>query len=420
VTQQDASANPGSVRRRHVIYVQGYDPRGLAEYYRMFRGEYRKFCALYGLTGTIGKIAKSEKTDDPFTTTWPLATSGAGWQVDTTYEFLRWDDIIRADFTQSAWLKTYNALITLFWLIVDGTLAKFTRFNWRFTCFVLYAYAVLISHLLVSALCGLVIDRIASVFMPSPWPLAAGIVTFAALVFWLITRTEQRTYMLYMFNDITSTYRYAHRRRPDWEQRFDLFAQSVVDAVKTTAADEVVIIGHSSGSFVAIDVLARALDRDPKLGEHGPGVALMTVGSNIPTAGFQPGADWYRKKLAQIAVAPAVDWVDFQSRKDVMNFFAFDPIAAHGIDVGAARRNPTVVPVRFRDIVTPQNYPRFRWRFFELHFQFLRANQRRGVAYDYFMICCGPFDLMTRATRPAEVLAATGLETGLKPPDLTA
>ena len=42
------------VHRRLVIYVQGYDPRGLAEYYRMFRREFRRTCELYGLTGKIG------------------------------------------------------------------------------------------------------------------------------------------------------------------------------------------------------------------------------------------------------------------------------------------------------------------------------------------------------------------------------
>jgi hypothetical protein len=43
------------VTDRHVIYVQGYDPRGLAQYYRMFRTELRKFDALYGVSSTIGR-----------------------------------------------------------------------------------------------------------------------------------------------------------------------------------------------------------------------------------------------------------------------------------------------------------------------------------------------------------------------------
>ena len=39
------------VQHRHIIYIQGYDPRGLAQYYRMFRTELRKFSRLYQLTG---------------------------------------------------------------------------------------------------------------------------------------------------------------------------------------------------------------------------------------------------------------------------------------------------------------------------------------------------------------------------------
>ena len=52
-----------------------------------------------------------------------------------------------------------------------------------------------------------------------------------------------------------------------------------------------------------------------------------------------------------LAVEPSIDWIDCQARKDVMNFYQFDPIKSHGIDVGTAGRNPTIVPVRFRDIV---------------------------------------------------------------------
>jgi len=43
------------VQHRHIIYVQGYDPRGLAQYYRMFRTELRKFGRLYQLNATIGR-----------------------------------------------------------------------------------------------------------------------------------------------------------------------------------------------------------------------------------------------------------------------------------------------------------------------------------------------------------------------------
>jgi len=54
-----------------------------------------------------------------------------------------------------------------------------------------------------------------------------------------------------------------------------------------------------------------------------------------------------------------------------MNFYPFDPISGHGIEVGAGRRNPTIVPVRFREIIKPEHYkPVSAGSFFRVHFQF--------------------------------------------------
>ena len=109
--------------------------------------------------------------------------------------------------------------------------------------------------------------------------------------------------------------------------------------------------------------------------------------------------------------APSIDWIDCQARKDVMNFYQFDPIASHGIDVGAARRNPRIVAVRFRDIIRPEHYKKFRWQFFRVHFQFVMANERPN-AYDFFMIVCGPVPLSERMAAPDAALAiATGDQT---------
>ena len=109
-----------------------------------------------------------------------------------------------------------------------------------------------------------------------------------------------------------------------------------------------------------------------------------------------------------LAVEPSIDWIDCQARKDVMNFYQFDPIAGHGIDVGTARRNPRIVAVRFRDIIRPEHYKKFRWQFFRVHFQFVMANERPD-AYDFFMIVCGPVPLSERMAAPDAALAiATG------------
>ena len=137
-------------------------------------------------------------------------------------------------------------------------------------------------------------------------------------------------------------------------------------------------------------------------------MVLLTIGGNFPIVGFHAASQDFRDHLRQLAVEPSIDWIDCQARKDVMNFFQFDPLAAHGIDAGPARRNPAIVPVRFREIILPEHYNSFRWQFFRVHFQFVMANEVPH-AYDFFMIVCGPVPLAGRMAAPQAALAvATG------------
>jgi len=220
--------------------------------------------------------------------------------------------------------------------------------------------------------------------------------------------TENQTYLLYVLSDTIWTWEFSHRARPEWDQRIDRFAQHLVKTARKSDADEIVIVGHSSGSFLGTEMLARALQLDPDLGRHGPRIVLLTIGGNFPIVGFHPVSQPFRDHLRMLAVEPSIDWIDCQSRKDVMNFFPFDPIAGHDIDVGSNRRNPSIVSVRFRDIIKPEHYNVFRWKFFRVHFQFVMANERPH-AYDFFMIVCGPIPLTVRVAAPDAALAvATG------------
>ncbi|MBI4367394.1 MAG: alpha/beta hydrolase [Deltaproteobacteria bacterium] len=401
---------PVQVRKRLVIYVQGYDPRGLAEYYRMFRREFRRTCELYGLTGNIGSAK-----DDPkrFMTTWDMTSNGDGWQVQTHYVFLRWEDIIRKDFARPPWWKIVHMYRTMGLVLLNGVVARIWKAHWRFCLFALYPVMLTTFWLLLGAFFGALCMKLvaglgAPVLVANFVGIVSGLGAFASML-WL---TEPQTYLLYLCDDEISTHQFAHGKRQDWEQRMKLFAGYVADAVHNSEADEAIIVGHSSGSFLAVDVLDRALTQDPQLGEHGPRVRLLTLGANLPIIGFNPEAKWFRDRLRRLAVASNIDWVDYQSRHDIMNFWPFDPVDGHGIVLAdGERRNPTVVAISFRDLWKPGNFGRRRWRFFQAHFQFLLANERLGAAYDYYLICCGPLDLMTRATAPQEAIAAMAVKT---------
>ena len=394
------------VQHRHIIYVQGYDPRGLAQYYRMFRTELRKFGRLYQLAATI---SRPEVAPDGETASWAIETKSGDWQTRTSYDFLRWEDLIKRDLAAPIWGTVFHAMWIYWRLMFGGTIARFWKAHWRFATFITYPHFVLfLEALLIAGVAFAFEQGLDALGIPDPFSMAAAAALFVAGLGTMLKYTENQTYLLYLLSDTIWTWEFSHRQRPEWDARIDRFAQHLADVARTSDAEEIVVVGHSSGSFLGAEILARALKLDPNLGRHGPRVVLLTIGGNFPIVGFLAASTEFRDHLRLLAIEPSIDWIDCQSRKDVMNFFPFDPITGHGIDAGAARRNPTIVPVRFRDIIKPEHYNRFRWKFFRVHFQFVMANERPH-AYDFFMIVCGPVPLRERMARPEAALAiATG------------
>jgi len=394
------------VQHRHIIYIQGYDPRGLAQYYRMFRTELRKFGRLYQLSASMGR---PQGASDGEIASWTIETKADDWQTRTSYDFLRFEDFIQRDLASPIWRTVFQAVWIYWRLVFAGTIARFWRANWRFATFITYPHFLLLLEAVCAAALAVAFEKaLDAIGIPNLFSIAAAIAVFVAILGTVLKYTENQTYLLYVLADTIWTWEFSHRARPEWDQRIDRFAQHLVKVARESDAEEIVIVGHSSGSFLGTEMLARALRLDPALGRHGPRIVLLTIGGNFPIVGFHAVSQPFRDQLRMLAVEPSIDWIDCQSRKDVMNFYPFDPVEGHDIDAGEARRNPKIVSVRFRDIIKPEHYNVFRWKFFRVHFQFVMANERPH-AYDFFMIACGPIFLSARMAVPDAALAvATG------------
>src|SRR5450759_3797058 len=117
----------------------------------MFRREFRNTCALYGLTGKIGR---AENDPERFITSWDVTTNGDGWQVETRYRFLRWEDIILKDFVRPAWWKIVHMYRALGIAVLNGSMLRGLRAHWRFGLFILYPMVLMTVWLLLGAFVG--------------------------------------------------------------------------------------------------------------------------------------------------------------------------------------------------------------------------------------------------------------------------
>ena len=125
------------VQHRHIIYIQGYDPRGLAQYYRMFRTELRKFGRLYKLAATM---SRPQGAADGEIASWTIETKADDWQTRTSYDFLRFEDFIQRDLAWPIWRTLLHAVLIYWRLVFAGTIARFWRANWRFATFITYPH----------------------------------------------------------------------------------------------------------------------------------------------------------------------------------------------------------------------------------------------------------------------------------------
>jgi hypothetical protein len=184
---------------------------------------------------------------------------------------------------------------------------------------------------------------------------------------------------------------------PALDARLDAMAAAVVRQAQRNEDDEILVVGHSSGSIMAASVLARAFQQDPQLARRGPAIALLTLGHCMPLLSDLPGAARFREELALLAGQESLCWVDFSDPMDTYGMGGVDPLVAAGIRSPRAG-HPQLRSPGFARLFAPGPRQMPRMHMHELHQQYLCASEVEGD-YDYFSLTAGPLTLAERYAR---------------------
>src|SRR5262245_28809817 len=106
------------VRKRHVLYVEGYDPQGAEGYHNLFTRSFKRFLQHWPLKTTVSDV----RIDSDDFAHWTIDAAGPNWQVGTRYDFLRQEQMIRANMAQPLWQQVPRALRWSLHYLVSGTL----------------------------------------------------------------------------------------------------------------------------------------------------------------------------------------------------------------------------------------------------------------------------------------------------------
>lgn len=377
------------IRKRHVFYLSGFDPRGPSFYHGLYQTESQSQAHMESMSISVGKRTSPSKR----VSRWEITARTQGLEVSTRYDFLRWDDIIRRHWTRNEGRLLAQTLST-FWLFLrTGRIATCWTAAWKPTALFIFPTAFLVLTLVLAVAGGWAAYQQFSEGHFSWLPaVGAGVVFLATLAVGRLMSSRISAYWLLRLCNFCGAY--GQGRLDCMDERLAEFANLMADEIRKEEADEYLIVGHSVGGILVIPVLAKLLNIMPGLA--GKNIALLTLGQCIPLVSFLPHAKAFRNDLKAVADAKEVFWADFTSPADPASFALVDPVGAAGISVAASDKpRPRLLNTRFYKTVAENRYRKMRWDGKRLHFQYLMAGDFPGD-YDFFAITAGGVSLAER------------------------
>ena len=385
-----------SIARRGVFYVGGYDPKTPDAFFARLDKERGRYETLWGIESVRGALQDVDGV--AISTVKASGRSKAGaWSVETDVHFFSLETIVQLDFADPIWRRLCRYLVTFADYVFSGTMFAFFRTNWRFAGYFLYPFvmALLLALVTIAPLAWAgreVADE--------PGELAgwlAGIALFLAV----LAKVAPRWFVPHLMDLWSFSRNWIRQKRPDARALFDRYGAVTAKTAASGHYDEIVLVGHSTGGALILEIAHAALTADPIFSQSAPRVTILTVGSTALKIGLHPAAGHFREKVQELHDA-GLSWVEYQALTDIINFEGTDPAAEMGIrrtnaDFGRARR------VRIRSMLEPATYKRIKNNPFRVHYQFVFANTAK-TDYDFHSICFGPLPLLERMKHPNDVV----------------
>ncbi|MGM4927556.1 hypothetical protein [Tardiphaga sp. 619_E2_N8_5] len=378
------------IARRHVFHIGGYDPILPDTQLERFRRSLSSFEKTWSVSAKASGVL--DATD--VSASWRAETSGPNWKTETTYEMLRWDDLILQDHTRSMLSRLGAAFVTLGDWLMTGTLFRFFYASWKYAGFFLFSYLWIAGFAASGAAVGYGLTWLLGMNGAAAW--IAGAIVAAAVFTALLHHYGWRKPINHVFDDWIFSRQYVHGQRPKMTARVDEFAGVIVARAQKADVDEIVIVGHCLGAALVMEAVARALALDPDLTKHGPTICVMTVSATIPKFALHPAGKSVRAATRLVADTPAIRWTEYHARDDVISFYRFDPVTLKRRSRDRDEGRPNIRRVQMHAMMGMEQFKRYRFNFMRIHYQMVMGNQCRAP-YDYCMVICGPlpFDEIT-------------------------
>lgn len=391
-----------TVRTRHVLFIDGFEPRGPSRLHAVCREAAVARSALDGVRVDVGARRRLDDWRDAWSLTWHPA--GGGAPVQAVFEMLRWDDVVRANGLRAgapAWqrLGRLAADLGLTWsAYLASGVARRMRQRQRGT-WVLMWYPTLVALAVLGLVLALVAAWAAALGVvvglmagSAPgWAVAvtlavAAVLTVGAVMLW---RSDRRRLLAatWLCRLLGFTALQARGDVLAVDERIVRMAGRIAQVLRDAdLADEVLVVGYSTGTILA----ALAVDAARRQAPAAPAPALLTLGHCLPILSFLRPASACREALGRLAGDAGLVWLDISAPGDVAAFGDVPPWGDAAVAGVKRMRSP-----RWHRLLPAAQYAALRADREALHRQYLRGPVRPPLPgeYDFMALLSGPMTL---------------------------
>jgi len=374
-----------TVAKRRVFYIPGYDPHPPRRYRELYRSESAVQADISGY-----EIATQQRTGGEGYG-WHVTAEIDGAIVTSEVDALVWSDLVQASMSATIF-GTYLQLLQTAWIYIStGALRRLMWLRKGPVIAALYPVGMLLAQALVAYALARILGGLVAWVRIDALRWIVGLPVFVVVLQWF-KKNDGRFYAYYLMHDYAFTAKHRGQNAPELDKRLTEF-QVQIETALASDVDEVLVVGHSSGAHLAINILARILRKD-EVDAGRTKLAFLSLGQVVPMVSFLPDAQALRADLHLLSGSDKLCWVDVSAPGDGCSFALCDPVAVSGVPP-ANKRWPLVFSAAFTLALSPARWQALKRRYFRLHFQYLCAFDRPRD-YDYFQITAGPLTLADR------------------------
>jgi len=384
------------VKHRHVFFLPGFDPRRPSHYHALYATHAVRQSRVNGMRIETGK---AQWCDQDHALAWTVESQDGELRVKTTMELLRWDDLVRRHWARSVGKALLQGVHCAAHYVRSGALIRLLSIS---VAPVLVAASPLIAGALALILvlaCAATAAFAASSLGAPAWMCALAALGTSAMLLGLTLRPLSRLSLMWFARLGHFMLRHARGDVPQLDERLRRFGDRIRERVEDSEIDEVLVIGHSVGSILAVSALAHALRHSDVDDDARARIGLLTLGNCLPIVSALPCARAFSDDVAKVTKSD-VWWVDVTSPADWAAF------ATSGARQGqqdraasSAQQAPHSVSPRFHTLFESESYRGLKRRRWAIHLQYLLSTDVAG-AYDYYSITAGSVPLRQRFMKP--------------------